>query len=186
VNIPIDTSRVTLNFPLAAGSYTITTNSTINNTNFGFNAPRLRRNSSGVNYPYIVNNLVSITGSNQGQQFYYYFYDWEVRGEDFACVSARVPALAEILSTGINESGSNEMYIYPNPASSHVIVNPGNKGVSLLELQDMSGRLVRSLHLPKNHSGLVQLNLEGVAKGNYQLRITSSDKSVTNQKVMVK
>jgi hypothetical protein len=186
VNIPIDTSRVTLNFPLIAGSYSITTNSTINNTNFGFNAPRLRRNSSGVNYPYIVNNLVSITGSTLGQQFYYYFYDWEVRGEDFACVSARVPALAEILSTGITETGSNDMYIYPNPASSHVIVNPGKKGVTLVELQDMSGRLVRSLHLPKNHSGLVQLNLEGVAKGNYQLRITASDKSVTNQKVMVK
>lgn len=186
VNIPIDTSRITLNFAMTPGSYSITTNSTLNNTNFGFNSPRLRRNSTGVSYPYTINNMISVTGSNQGQQFYYYFYDWEVRGEDFTCISERVPVLAEIQSTGIFETNSNGMAVYPNPSSSYVVINPANKSIALLELQDMSGRLVRSMHLPKNQSGLVQLNLEGLATGNYQLRITASDKSVSNQKVVVK
>ncbi|MEM9897471.1 MAG: PKD domain-containing protein, partial [Bacteroidota bacterium] len=40
-------------------------------------------------YPYILNNVVTITGSSAGPDFYYYLYDWEVRGPD--CRSDRSP-----------------------------------------------------------------------------------------------
>lgn len=41
----------------------------------------LFRNDNGTSYPYTINNLVSITGSNASAptQYYYYFYDWEVQ-----------------------------------------------------------------------------------------------------------
>jgi PKD repeat protein len=48
---------------------------------------RLFRSSDNVNYPYILTDLVRITGAGNGQnQFYFYFYDWEV--QETACVSA--------------------------------------------------------------------------------------------------
>ncbi|MFM2190961.1 MAG: hypothetical protein RL491_1347, partial [Bacteroidota bacterium] len=186
VNIPIDTSRVTLNFPLTPGTYSITTNATVNNTNFGFNTPRLRRNSSGVSYPYTINDLVSITGSNQGSGFYYYFYDWEVKGEDVSCVSARVPVLAEVTSTGISENASNGFSVYPNPASDFVMIDAGGKSITLVELTDLTGRLVRSLQFPKGNNSSIRLNLEGLASGQYQLLLTQSDRKTSAGKVTVK
>ncbi|MFN5324437.1 MAG: FG-GAP-like repeat-containing protein [Bacteroidota bacterium] len=185
VNIPIDTSRITLNFTLAPGSYSITTNSTLNNQNFGFNSPRLRRNSSGVNYPYAINNLVNITGSNQGPQFYYYFYDWELKEGDVTCVSERVPVLAEITTTGISENNNPTFKAYPNPAYSYLIVEPGSKGIALIELTDFSGRLVRSWHTGDKSFESVRFNLEGLSKGQYQLRITQSDRSMSTQKISI-
>lgn len=186
VNIPIDTSRVTLNFPLNPGTYSITTNATINNTNFGFNTPRLRRNSSGVSYPYTINDLVSITGSNQGSGFYYYFYDWEVKGEDVTCVSARVPVLAEITLTGISENASNGFSVYPNPASEYIMIDAAGKSITLVELTDLTGRLVRSLQFPKGVNNSIRLNLEGLASGQYQLLLTQSDRKTSAGKVTVK
>jgi hypothetical protein len=48
---------------------------------------RLFRSSDNVNYPYILTDLVRITGAGDGQnEFYFYFYDWEV--QETACVSA--------------------------------------------------------------------------------------------------
>ncbi|MFM8949769.1 MAG: T9SS type A sorting domain-containing protein, partial [Bacteroidota bacterium] len=186
VNVPIDSSRITLNFPLTPGTYSITTNSTVNNTNFGFNSPRLRRNSSGVSYPYTINDLVSITGSNQGSGFYYYLYDWEVKGEDVTCVSARVPALAEITLTGVSETASNSFSVYPNPASDYVMINAAGKTITLVELTDLTGRLVRSLQFPKGNTSDIRLNLEGLASGQYQLMLTHADRKTSAGKVTVK
>lgn len=186
VNIPIDSSRVTLNFPLTPGTYSLTTNSTVNNTNFGFNSPRLRRNSSGVSYPYTINDLVSITGSNQGSGFYYYLYDWEVKGEDVTCVSARVPALAEITLTGISETASNSFSVYPNPASEYIMIDAAGKSITLVELTDLTGRLVRSIQFPKGNNSSIRLNLEGLASGQYQLLLTQSDRKTSAGKVTVK
>ncbi|MCB9449039.1 MAG: T9SS type A sorting domain-containing protein [Flavobacteriales bacterium] len=58
--------------------------------------PNLFRNSSGANYPYTLNNVLSITRSNAGgasnYNYYYYFYDWEV--EAIGCISERGEAIA--------------------------------------------------------------------------------------------
>lgn len=55
----------------------------------GTSNPNLYRSSGGINFPYTINGLVSITGSNTTSPRYYYFYDWEVQGQ--TCISARVP-----------------------------------------------------------------------------------------------
>ena len=39
----------------------------------------LRRNNSGVSYPYILSGVVDITSSSVGGNYYYYYYDWEVQ-----------------------------------------------------------------------------------------------------------
>jgi hypothetical protein len=72
VNVPIDTTVITLNFPLAVGTgYQLGTNTAQNQTLLGTNSPRLMRSNSNVTYPYNVGGLASITGSNQGSTVYY-------------------------------------------------------------------------------------------------------------------
>ncbi len=89
VNIPVGSSRVTLNFDLPAA-----TNLELgcgNNTA----AVNLYRNSSGAVFPYTLGGVVSITGTNAGNTgYYYYFYDWEL--QDPPCFSARVPVLVSL------------------------------------------------------------------------------------------
>ena len=99
INIPVDTTIVTLNFALTPGTgYYITTNGTLNTTNFGSINPQLQRSSQGVQYPYSVNNVISITGSNQGSGYYYYFYDWQITLPPTICTSVRIPVQAIMLA----------------------------------------------------------------------------------------
>lgn len=78
VNIPAGQSRVTLNFPLPIAT----------DLRLYANTPDLFRNNGGVNYPYDLAGLVSITGSSAGAQAYYHFYDWEIQEAD--CITDRV------------------------------------------------------------------------------------------------
>ena len=56
---------------------------------------QLWRNNAGVNYPYTIPGIISITNSTAGNGFYYYFYDWQV---SFGCESPRVPLEVTVLA----------------------------------------------------------------------------------------
>ena len=184
VNVPVDTSRITLNFALVPGvTYSIATNSGVNNTNFGFNSPRLRRSNAGVTYPYEVNGLINITGNNQGSGFYYYFFDWEVKEPDFICVSERVPVIADI-TTGISDPNGNDgIGVYPNPASSVVNVKTNSK--SLIEIIDVSGRIVKTGTFTPSSEGVVSIDISNIAKGIYQMNI-KTENNETVKRISVK
>jgi len=49
--------------------------------------PGLYRNNIGVFFPYELPDLISIHGSNFGDSFYFYFYNWEVELIDRTCLS---------------------------------------------------------------------------------------------------
>ena len=83
INIPSGTSRVNLDLDLTPGNYRI-----------GGSWMDLYRNNSGPAYPYDLAGSVSITGSSAGSSYYYYLYDWEIKGED--CISTRTAALATV------------------------------------------------------------------------------------------
>lgn len=184
VNVPLDTSRITLNFALVPGvTYSIATNSAVNTANFGFNSPRLRRSNAGVTYPYEVNGLVTITGNNQGSGFYYYFFDWEVKEPDFTCVSERVPVIADI-TTGISDpNGTDGIGVYPNPASS--VINVKTNSRSLIEIIDVSGRIVKTGTFTPTADGVISIDISNVAKGMYQMNI-KSENSETVKRISVK
>jgi hypothetical protein len=178
VNIPLDTSRITLNFPLVPGTdYRLTTNAAVNTTNFGTATPRLQRSSQGVLYPYSIPNLVSITGSNQGPGFYYYFYDWEVQEPSYMCTSDRVPVIADI-TTGISEMDANGVSVYPNPANDVLFINTGSlNGQIVLTMTDITGRVVRNQQFTGDMSSASALSLSGIAPGVYQIRLQSNEAS---------
>src|SRR5690606_26001555 len=60
----------------------------------GLSQANFYRNDSGVNYPYTVPGLISITGSSAGPEFYYYFYNFEV--QPLRCLSEATEVLAEV------------------------------------------------------------------------------------------
>ena len=100
VNVPVtdnDGYVLDLNWLVNPGdNYILTTNSTVNNANFGDNNPMLKRTTGGLpNFPFLINNILEITegyytqgGGNDGssQDYYYYFYDWNVT-YDRSCTS---------------------------------------------------------------------------------------------------
>lgn len=76
--------RIQLNFPVPAGNgYRLQCDS----------VNRLYRNSAGATFPYLVPELIRLTGNSYtNQNYYYFFYDWEV--ERSTCVSPRSEAIA--------------------------------------------------------------------------------------------
>lgn len=187
-DIPVGESRVTLNFVLTPGfSYELTTNATVNNTNFGYNAPRLQRNSSGVAYPYTITDVVSITGSNQGAQYYYYFYDWEVELASTECVSERVPVVVDI-ATGINTVDVNGIELYPNPAKDRLFISLNNQAYTnvFVNVMDLEGRTVAQQAFYNTASSQkLEIGLNNLAEGVYMIKVIA-DGTESVYKVAVK
>jgi hypothetical protein len=188
VNIPVGESRVNLNFALTPGfSYELTTNATVNNTSFGYDAPRLQRNSSGVAYPYTVTDVISITGSNQGSQYYYYFYDWEVELASTECVSERVPVVVDI-ATGINDNSVSQISLYPNPAKDKVFVSLNNQAYAkvFVNVMDLEGRTVAQQAFNNTTASQnLEVGLNSLAKGVYMVKVVA-DGTENVYKVAVK
>jgi PKD repeat protein len=86
INIPDGESRISLNFDIPEGAgYQL----------MGPNIPNLYRNGANgspeLDYPYTVNDIISIHGNSADNlSYYYYFYDWEIT-TGYDCTSPRVP-----------------------------------------------------------------------------------------------
>lgn len=82
-------ATIELNWAIEAGNnYRLGTNTDINIANFGDNNPMLKRNNEGTDYPYTIQNVAEITDSEWGQEYYYYFYNWEITWMGNSCESA--------------------------------------------------------------------------------------------------
>ncbi|MBL7928154.1 MAG: T9SS type A sorting domain-containing protein [Bacteroidia bacterium] len=164
--VPDGESRITLNFNIMAGTnYRLGTG----------NTPDMFRNNSGVQYPYDVNGFVSITSSSAGAQFYYFFYDWEVKGPDMVCTSLRSPATMHVQNClGIDENETSLIAsLFPNPNKGLLSVqlkNTANADIKL-SITDLSGKIVMQQSFSKVAAGFnTSLNLEGTASGTYLLK----------------
>lgn len=192
VNLTTDTTIVPLNFTVNPGSqYQLGTNATINQAIPGWNqpGPRLQRNTTGATYPYTLADALTITGNNQGPQYYYYFYDWKVEKPGLLCESDRSPANVTIGPVGINENEfSNSVSVYPNPSAAlfNVAFETKKQATVQLNITDISGREVYSYNEDKV-TGLFAkaINLDGNAKGVYVLKITCGNE-VYHQKITLK
>ncbi|MCB0790828.1 MAG: T9SS type A sorting domain-containing protein [Flavobacteriales bacterium] len=81
------------------------------------------------------------------------------------------------------------MELYPNPASDHVVLSYGGQGEALdLEVTDVSGRVVRTERLPAQPLGFQvhDLDLPGLVKGVYQVRLTAANGRQGMQRLVVR
>jgi Zn-dependent metalloprotease len=98
--------------------------------------PNLFRNNDSPNYPYSLQDLVSITNSSAGVDYYYFFYDWEI--ETPGCITERTEVLAQVLTAPttigaercgpgtlqLSANGGVDMNWYDGPTAGN-IVNSG-------------------------------------------------------------
>jgi len=120
VSLPAGVSTVTLNFnlPVANGLRLV-----------GPTNAALYRNNTGSTYPYNIGTIISITGNSANDlNYYYYFYNWEVRGSD--CISARVPVTANVFTPPIANAGQDSQIASGTSAQLNGIATNGSGNYS--------------------------------------------------------
>jgi hypothetical protein len=112
VNVPDGESRITLDIPVPVGT----------DLRLGVGStPSLWRNDAGVNYPYTVADVASITNSSASSSYYYFFYDWEVETLPKVCSSGRAVATATLApAPTVSFSGLAATYVVTDPAATLV------------------------------------------------------------------
>lgn len=185
VMVSPDSQYVTLNFTLTPGTdYYLTTDPTINAQIPGWmNAgPRLRRNFGGVTYPYAVNNVISITGTDYGNQYFYYFYDWRVDLPGITCVSPKVEVHVDVV-TGITETSGGLISVFPNPAHDNLNIRFNRSPVQAsFHLFDALGREVIEKTIADNN---LTVGVDQLQPGIYQLQLTN-DGHTYREKVIIR
>ena len=71
---------------------------------------------------------------------------------------------------GVGETDGIYGRLYPNPAHGSVTLDIGASIARTIELADAQGRMIRSFGT-NDHTGRIQLSLEGIAAGGYFLRV---------------
>lgn len=174
VSVPDGESRITLNFNISPGTdYRLGVGST----------PNFFRNNSGVNYPYNVSGYMDITGSEAGPDYYYFFYDWEVKAPDYSCTSTRNSALLFVdQCLGINDNSLNNLIsVYPNPNNGQFIITFNNT-IPMdvrVEVIDVDGKVVYNdvqSAVMGNYKN--NIDLKNVAKGIYLVKIKDGEQEV--------
>ena len=160
--------RVDINFDIPEGI----------NFEFGLEGDiNLYRNNAGVNYPYTVQDTLSITGSTAGGDYYYYFYDWEIEAGGGSCNSDMVMSTAFVeLCSGIADETdmTDRISTYPNPSEGAFTleVRMPTEATLTAKVSDLSGRTI----LQKNYGTVSgdfreMLDLKGISAGVYSLSI---------------
>ncbi|MDD5571873.1 MAG: PKD domain-containing protein [Bacteroidales bacterium] len=171
-NNPNVLAKVTLDFVLTPGIKYILK---------AINTPNLYRDNSGVSFPYNISDLISITTSTAGtnpQNYYYFFYNWEVQGAP--CKSART-AVTGIVDTCTNVANNltiSKPAIYPNPAGNILMIEKDNDKNKILfvEIVNVLGEKIYSANI-ENNSGKFKksLNIKDVPTGVYFVYIKTKD-----------
>ncbi len=184
--IPDGASRVTLNFSVPqAGNYGLRC--------VGGN-PALWRDGIGSNpsYPYALGTLGSITGSSvsgsNATALYYFFYDWEVQAVGSACEGPRTEVVVNVGSVGVNNvQDEANTKVWPNPATEQLMVSFATvKGKVVVDMLDITGRVVlsRESDARARREGLMQLDVNDLAPGEYMVRIRTANETNVHRVVV--
>ena len=124
------------NATLAAGANTVTLNFVLpvaNNLQLGITgtANLYRNNAVTTGYPFTLPGLVSITTSSAGTGYYYFLYNWQIKGG--TCTSLRAPVVATI-TAGLttNVSTTNVSCYGATTGSSTLNVSGGSPAYTYL------------------------------------------------------
>ena len=128
-------------------------------------------NTPKINYPYTINDIVSIKNSSAGNRYYFYFYDWEI--STIPCMSqfTDVTLIPQTCNTITNIEEMNTVYIAPNPNNGFFeIIGLEDMYPCTIEITDVSSKKVYS---NENFTGKT-INLTHCASGLYFLKISNS------------
>ena len=128
------------------------------------------RNTAPLNYPYPIGDVGKITTSSFGDDYYYFFYDWKIKKEDFECISDRtaVPVIITATEEG-NEKKS--ISIFPNPTTGllTVEIKGSVEGLKYIRLMDPIGKEVWRHDIDFGQT--FRFDLHSIPSGIYSLQV---------------
>lgn len=168
VSVPTGTQTVNVNFALIPGTnYQLAVGGTLVN---------LWRNNSGSGYPYAIGSLVNITGCDVGPNYYYFFYNWEVKQADCNSNPVAVTASVTICNSIQEQTNDSEVALYPNPAKDKLFILMKDQSLgknTYLEIHDALGKLIVRKNIDTQTT---ELELSSLSSGVYTCRIIDSSK----------
>ncbi len=177
VDLPEGQSELALNFEVPAGTgLQLTTDASVNQANFGFNSPHLQRSAEGVSYPYEVPGLLRIYDSNFGQDYYYYFFSWQVVVPGVFCESEPVEVWAVYdPDVAAVEPLPGAFRLSPNPAVASCLLEWDEplRTPAVLWLSDLNGRVLL-VENPEPGSSSHRLKVGTLPPGMYHLQMADA------------
>ena len=156
----------------------------LNVLNLDFNVPvgkhilitpqgNLFRNTGALDYPYPIGDAGQITGSSNGDGYYYYFYDWKITKPEITCISERLP-FNVIVSSTEDWKNKDDIFIYPNPSKDilQIVTTEDNLPVHLT-LINATGKEIFSQTMFDKESSII---LGTYPAGSYMIRVIQNDK----------
>ena len=112
-------------------------------------------------------------------------YACGIMSSDWTTISWEQPIEPAIDNTGVNESQSNTLVIYPNPAVGEAFVTLENAGLNEVSVYDLQGRLVSKQSVDAQAGEQVRVSAEMLNAGMYFISV-SNNSNVTTAKLVVK
>ena len=104
---------------------------------------------------------------------------------DWTTISWEQPIEPAIDNTGVNESQSSTLVVYPNPAVGEAFVTLENAGLNEVSVYDLQGRLVSKQSVDAQAGEQVRVSTEMLNAGMYFISV-SNNSNVTTAKLVVK
>jgi len=177
VNVPIGEHVIDLNLDIPVGNNLVLgTNTEANNDIFGFNSARFQRNNSNTNYPYVLDDIVSLNASTFGEDWYYYFYDWEIELAPAQCLSEKIEVMAIVSTSSVDDfEGKKILKISPNPTQEVAFFElPSDLNIEgKIEVLDINGKRVTSKKL--TNQNLQKIDLQSFVDGTYLIKVITEE-----------
>ncbi|MCB0654266.1 MAG: VCBS repeat-containing protein [Saprospiraceae bacterium] len=178
---------VSLNFEVPAGEdMVLTTNTEKNLEIFGTNSPRFQRSNMGVAYPYIVDEVLSIKNSNLGIEYYYYFFNWEIKTIGKICSSDAVEVTVELILTATNEvNAQGSLTVSPNPSTGQFTIQLKEipQQGDVIHIYNFAGALVQTTTV-RDQSLSQKVSIRNPTSGFYLVEVVSGNKIYTGKVVI--
>lgn len=185
VNVPVGEHVLEVNLEVPAGTnLQLGTNTETNQANFGINNARFQRNNSNTNYPYVVEDIVTIKESIFGPEWYYYFYDWQIESAPTQCLSERAEVLAVLETSSIfSPSTAEALTLQPNPSTGAVFFElPRSQSESgTIRVFDLTGKEI--IRQATDTSSLQRVDLEDFVPGIYLVKVEMAGRVFTGKVV---
>jgi hypothetical protein len=108
-----------------------------------------------------------------------------IMSSDWTTISWEQPIDPATIYTGVNESLSMTLSVYPNPAENEAFVTIEEAGLNMVSVYDIQGRVVSTMSVEAEAGEQVRLGTETMSSGVYFVRV-SNDSAVRTAKLVVK
>ncbi|MBK6667641.1 MAG: VCBS repeat-containing protein [Saprospiraceae bacterium] len=165
VSLIVGFNKIVMDAKMEIGSYSISTDESVNEASLGYKSPRLVRSATNVKYPYELANVITLLSSSFGAGYYMYFYDWEIHYDITSCESELLDVIALVEPSGTHDINDNQITIYPNPTEDILNIKAN------FQIEDIEIRTVNNQNLMVKHTNQLAINISNLPSGLYIISI---------------